>query len=300
VYAKGTNVATTTDAAGNFSLQMPAASSSIVVSSAGFGSREFNGNSGYANITMRPSTTGLDEVVVTGYGGTPGSSDSYYDRSYKQKKDESSIVTNTIYQPTTTIFEIEDPYSIPTCGKVYTADINSYELKASFEYFSIPKLDASAYLTAKITDWQELNLLPGESNLFFEGTYLGNSLLDVMNAGDTLKLSLGKDKGVVIKRTLNKEFSQQKFLGSNKTDSRQYEIAIRNNKQQPISIIIEDQLPISTNKEIEIEKSSYDGGKIDDDTKKVSWTLDLDPKKETKLQLKYSIKYPKDKVLQLD
>lgn len=300
VLAKGTSMGTTTDASGNFFLQMPAESNSIVVSSVGFGTQQINGNSGYANVTMRPSATSLDDVVVTGYATTSGYNDYSYDRNDKQKKEESSIVTNTLYQPTTTIFEIEDPYSIPTDGKIYTADINNYELKASFEYFSIPKLDASAYLTAKITDWQELNLLPGEANLFFEGTYLGNSLLDVMNAGDTLKLSLGKDKGVVIKRTLNKEFSQQKFLGSNKTESRQYEIAIRNNKQQPISIIIEDQLPISTNKEIEIEKSAYDGGKLDDDTKQISWGLDLDPKKETKIQLKYSIKYPKDKVLQLD
>ena len=92
-----------------------------------------------------------------------------------------------MYKPTTTVFEIEDPYSVPNDGKTYTADINSYELNASYEYYAAPKLDADAYLTAKIVDWQELNLLPGEANLFFEGTYLGNSSLDVMNASDTLQ-----------------------------------------------------------------------------------------------------------------
>ncbi|MEI9808906.1 MAG: hypothetical protein WDO16_14140 [Bacteroidota bacterium] len=95
-----------------------------------------------------------------------------------------------------------------------------------YEYYSAPKLDGSAYLTAKIIDWQELNLLPGEANLFFEGTYLGNSLLDVLNAGDTLNLSLGKDKGVVVKRTLMKRYSSKKFLGSNKTP------AIRNSGEK--------------------------------------------------------------------
>jgi hypothetical protein len=97
-----------------------------------------------------------------------------------------------------------------------------------------------------------------------------------------------------------KEFSSKKFLGSNKTDSRQYEIMVRNNKQQPIRIIVEDQFPISTNKDIEIDKLSYENGKLDDDTKKVSWSLSVDSKKENKFQVGYSVKYPKDKTLQLD
>ena len=97
-----------------------------------------------------------------------------------------------------------------------------------------------------------------------------------------------------------KAFLQKKFLGSNKTDSRQYEIVIRNNKQQPINIIVEDQFPISTNKDIEVDKLSHEGGKLDDDTKKITWNLTVDPKKETKLHLGYSVKYPRDKILQLE
>jgi hypothetical protein len=51
-------------------------------------------------------------------------------------------------------------------GKVYTADINTYELKALYEYYAAPRIDPDAYLTARITDWQELNLLSGEANYF--------------------------------------------------------------------------------------------------------------------------------------
>jgi hypothetical protein len=297
VLAKGTRSGTVTDAQGNFSIQMPAGATAIVVSFVGYSSQELQGNSGYANVMLTPDEKALSEVVVTAYG-----SDGYSaNDTYKKRKDiSSSISTITSYQPTTTIFEIKEPYSVPDDGKNYTADINDFEVDAVYEYYSVPKIDASAYLTAKIIDWQDLNLLPGESNLFFEGTYLGNSFLDVMNAGDTLKLSLGKDKGVVVKRTMMKEYSQKKFLGSNRTDSREYEIVVRNNKQQPVNITIEDQFPISTNKDIEIEKTTFEGGKLDDDTKKVSWRLNVDTKKETKLQLAYSVKYPKDKLLQLE
>ncbi len=300
VIVKGTKTGTTTDTGGNFSIQLPVGNNTMVISSVGYTTQEINGSPGYANVAMKPGDNKLDEVVVVGHGVSNDNEYYFSTGNFKRKKEETAINTTTLYQPTTTTFEIEDPYSVPNNGKIYTIDINSYELNALYEYYSVPKLDASAYLTAKIIDWQELNLLPGEANLFFEGTFLGNSFLDVMNADDTLKISLGKDKGVVIKRTMLKEYSQKKLLGNNKIDNREYEILIRNNKQQPVTIIIEDQLPISTNKDIEVEKLSFEGGKLDDDTKKITWKLAVDPKKETKLHLGYSVKYPKGKTLQLE
>ena len=302
VMAKGTKSGTSSDANGNFTLAMPAGANTLTISSVGFVSQDIAVSSGQVNVFLNESVNKLEEVVVTGYGSVKEGNDDYYDanKNYRRRKEETAVNTTTVYQPTTTIFEIENPYSVPTDGKLYTVDINNYELNALYEYYSVPKLDGSAYLTAKVIDWQELNLLPGEANLFFEGTYLGNSFLDIMNAGDTLNLSLGKDKGVVVKRTLMKEYSSKKFLGSNKTDSRQYEIVVRNNKQQPIRIIVEDQFPVSTNKDIEVDKLSYENGKLDDDTKKVSWNFSVESKKENKLQLGYSVKYPKDKILQLD
>lgn len=243
----------------------------------------------------------LQEVVVTGYGSMDREQAEKEDkRAIRQRREQTAVNTTAVYQPTTTVFEIEAPYTVPDDGKLYTVDISQFDLNAIYEYYAAPKLDPNAYLTAKIPDWQELNLLPGEANLFFEGTFLGTSLLDVSNAGDTLDLSLGRDKGVIVKRTLLKEFSSRKFFGSNKSDTRQYETTVRNNKQQPIRIVVEDQFPVSTMKEIEVDKLSYGSGKLEDDTKKVSWALTVDPKKENKLQLGYVVKYPKDRVLQLE
>jgi hypothetical protein len=302
VVVKGTNSGTVTDASGNFIIQSPPGLNTLVVSSIGYTQQEVTPTGSYINVKLKENLQAMEEVVVIGYGISDNKE--YYDGEIKEgrriKKTETAINTTTIYQPTTTIFEIENPYTVPSDGKMYTVDINNYELKALYEYYAIPKLDPSAYLTAKVSDWQELNLLPGEANLFFEGTYLGNSILDVTNAGDTLNISLGKDRAVVVKRTLMKEYSSKKFLGSNKTDSRQYEILVRNNKQQPITIIVEDQFPVSTNKDIEVDKLSYENGRLDEDTKKVTWNLVVDPKKDNKIQLGYSVKYPKDKTIQLD
>lgn len=301
VMVKGTSTGAATDANGNYTVTLPTGFNTLTASAVGFQSQEINVSGRYANIVLNESANMLEEVVVVGYGTTNNDNYEYFSPAKRrEKKEETAVNTTTTYQPTTTIFEIEDPYTVPNDGKLYTVDINKYELKALYEYYTAPKPDPSAYLTAKVTDWQELNLLPGEANLFFEGTYLGNSILDVQNAGDTLNISLGRDKSVVVKRTLMKENSSKKFLGSNKTDSRQYEIVVRNNKPEPISIIVEDQFPLSTDKDIEVEKLSYAGGRLDDDTKKVTWNLAIEGRKEVKLQMGFSVKYPKEKVVLID
>jgi uncharacterized protein (TIGR02231 family) len=277
----------------------------VIVSYVGFETREFMaGRNDVVNVSLNESSAKLEEVVVTGYSTSSSyNSDDRWSKSSetnKRKKDQTAIETITSYQPTTVVYEIKDPYTILNDGKTYTVDIDGFEIPALYEYYSVPKLEPDVYLTAKVIDWQELNLQPGEANLFFEGTYLGQSFLDVLNAGDTLKLSLGKDKGVVAKRTLLKEFSSKKFLGNNKTDTRQYEITVRNNKSQPINIIIEDQFPISTQKDIEVQDKKYDGAKLNDDNQKLTWTLNMEPKKESKLNFRYEVKYPKEKRLNLD
>jgi uncharacterized protein (TIGR02231 family) len=289
----------------------------LVVSGAGLETTEaVVGRSATMDIvTQRTVITGT-EVVVTALGHSTGGSwlSSDYENT-RQKKELGYSVSkvkpadiernenlNTIisYQPTTTVYEIKEPFTILNDGKNYTADIDGYEVKAQYEYYAAPKLEPDAFLTAKIVDWQELNLLPGETNLFFEGTYLGKSLLDVTKAGDTLNISLGKDKAVVVKRTLLKDYSSKRFIGSNKTDTRQYEIVVRNNKAQAVSIIIEDQFPISTQKEIEVQDRKYQGARLDEDSQRLTWQLSVESKKENKVGFKYEVKYPKEKVLQLD
>lgn len=317
VIIKGTRNGTVTDNNGFYTINVPSGSNIIVMSSVGMQTTEVAvSGSGYTNVTMNTDLKAMNEVVVSALG-IKKDADGWADvDDYKTNRKQlgysvtkvkasdiernKNIITTIAYQPTTTVYEIKEPYTILNDGKTYMADIDGYEVKADYEYYAAPKLEPDAFLTAKIVDWQELNLLPCEANIFFEGTFLGKSILDVANAGDTLKLSLGKDKGVVVKRTLMKDYSSKKFIGSNKTDTRQYEIVVRNNKQQSISIIVEDQFPISTQKEIDVQDRKYDGAKLDDDTQKITWQFTVDPKKENKLNFKYEVKYPKEKVLQLD
>jgi uncharacterized protein (TIGR02231 family) len=128
----------------------------------------------------------------------------------------------------------------------------TYELPAFYQYFAVPKANNSAYLIAGVTDWEQYQLLEGEANVFFEQTFVGKSLLDVRYASDTLEISLGRDKMVTIEREKEKDFTEKSFLGGKKSATRLWKTTIKNNKSQPISMLVLDQVPVSTLEEIEV------------------------------------------------
>lgn len=307
VMGKGSSAGTTADERGLFTLNLPASASTIVVSSVGYNSTEIAAKPGFNRIMLQPSSAELSEVVVTALGINRSGDYSYEPDDWRGKSNRATrkqaptgILTNVNYQPTTTVFEIQEPFSVPSDSQQYRAHIQDFDVPAVYEYYAAPKLDPYAYLTAKVSNWQELNLISGEASLFFEGSFLGNSWLDLNNADDTLQLSLGRDNGIQLKRTLLKEFSTKKLLGSNRTDTRQYEITVRNNKQYPVNIVVEDQLPVSTSKDIEIDRVGDKSGKLDEETQQVTWQLQLEPRKDAAVRIGYSVKYPKNKVVRLD
>lgn len=307
VMGKGSSAGTTADERGLFTLNLPASVSTIVVSSVGYNSTEIAAKPGFNRIMLQPSSAELSEVVVTALGINRSGDYSYEPDDWRgksnrttRKQSPTGILTNVNYQPTTTVFEIQEPFSVPSDSQQYRAHIQDFDVPAVYEYYAAPKLDPYAYLTAKVSNWQELNLISGEASLFFEGSFLGNSWLDLNNADDTLQLSLGRDNGIQLKRTLLKEFSTKKLLGSNRTDTRQYEITVRNNKQYPVNIVVEDQFPVSTSKDIEIDRVGDKSGKLDEETQQVTWQLQLEPRKDAAVRIGYSVKYPKNKVVRLD
>jgi uncharacterized protein (TIGR02231 family) len=197
-------------------------------------------------------------------------------------------------------FVIRVPYDIPSDNKHYTINIQENTLSAAFEYYCAPKLDREAFLVARITGWEDYNLLSGEINLFFEGTYVGKSMLNVRNTVDTLELSLGRDKGIIVTRVKMKDFTEERTMGSNIRETRAWEITVRNTRKQPLVLRLEDQFPVSMNKDIVVEPLDISGGNYNKETGKITWKLSLDPSAEKKLRPGFAIKYPKDKRVYID
>ncbi len=197
-------------------------------------------------------------------------------------------------------FDIDLPYDVPTNGKEQTALLKEYAVPAAYKYYAVPKLDKDAYLLAEVADWEKLNLLPGDANIIFEGTYVGKSFIDPASTFDTLNLTLGRDKRVVVKKEKLVDYSSVKFLGSNKLQKITYELTVKNNKKDTVRMLLKDQYPLSTNKEIEVNLLEDGGAMNNADVGVLTWKLELLPGESKKIRFAYSVKYPKDKAINLN
>lgn len=314
VFFPGTTIGTVTDVNGRFSLAIPRNAQTVEFSYIGYKKITLPVSRTFMNVHLQEDQSVLEEVVVMGYGSNAkqtltGSVAGI--STMKAKETKSSVAqlparmdiampTAQVETQTAVEFEIKIPYTIKSDNKNTMIEVDRYMLPADYEYFSIPKVNTDAFLLANIVDWEKYNLLEGEANIFFENTYIGKTIIDVRNVSDTLSLSLGRDKNVSVKRELVKEFSTKKFLGSKKEENRTWKIAVKNNKSQPVNIVILDQIPISTIQEIEVEKEQLSGGKVNDETGEVKWKLNLIPNEKKDLELKYKVKYPKNKTLTIE
>lgn len=197
-------------------------------------------------------------------------------------------------------FDIDLPYDVPTNGKEQGVVLKEYKVPCSYQYYSAPRVDKEAYLLGGISGWEKLNLLPGEANIIVEGANIGRSYIDPASTQDTMNFTLGRDKRIVVKKEKLVNYSSVKFLGSNKKQTFTYELTVRNNKKEKVRMLLKDQYPISSSKDIEEELIESSGAAVNTETGVLTWQMELAPGETKKYRVSYSIKYPKDKVVNIN
>lgn len=196
-------------------------------------------------------------------------------------------------------FDIDIPYDILSNGKIHSVSLKEIKLPATYKYYAVPKVENDAFLLAEIADYSKYNLLRGEANIIFEGMYVGKTFIEPNQTSDTLNLSMGRDKKVSIKREKVADKSGTKFLSAKKEQTFTFDITVRNNKKEAVELLLKDQYPLTTNKEIEVELLQSDSAKVNAETGILTWQLQLKPNETKKFRISYRVKYPKDQTLNL-
>ncbi|MBN8687778.1 MAG: DUF4139 domain-containing protein [Chitinophagales bacterium] len=231
------------------------------------------------------------EVVSIGYGTMKV-------RDKKELNVDPSTLdqyTNLTQGQLNTSFEIDLPYDIASDGQLNSVTIKDQEIVCVLKNYAVPRMDKDAYLLAEVADWQNLDLLPGDANIIMDDTYIGKSTIDPNTTADTLNLSLGRDRRVAVKRSLVKELSSLKTSGGNTRQVFTYELIVKNNKITDVNLLLKDQYPLSTIKEVEVKLEEGGEAMVNPETGVLTWKVDLKPGESRKLRFSYSVKYPKDK-----
>ncbi|AHG22881.1 hypothetical protein Z042_16755 [Chania multitudinisentens RB-25] len=194
-----------------------------------------------------------------------------------------------------TRFSISLPYNIAADGQGHTVLIKNVDVQGDYRYVVVPKLEQDAFLQVQLKDWESLNLLPGKSSIFFEGSYVGQGDINTKNIKETLDLSLGRDKKIIISRENDKQLTtKSKFFGNSVSQQYSYVMEVKNTRKEPIKLVVLDQVPISRDASIVVDELKYDDANYNKDTGEVKWVLDLAPNQSRQLGLSYTVKYPKN------
>lgn len=245
---------------------------------------------------MRQSTTAASSAGITMRGSRTGAVDYMID-GVKIRENENqfiNFISNSIKSNVSNIeYDIEIPYSIKSDGSDHVIKIKEASVQADYVYHTVPKADPAVFLKADLINWNELNLLSGKAGIYFQGTYTGETFVEADITGDTLSLSLGRDKGLTVKREGKKELNDKKILGNIVRETSGWTITVRNNKPVSAKIIIEDQYPLSERKSIETSLVDAQGAESDSKTGKLTWKLNVEPNEKKSVSFSYSAKYPR-------
>jgi len=243
-------------------------------------------------------------VKTLGYAAKVPSSAGVYEATIALKKKESSqddskVIEDYIQVTESLIrteYEIKLNYNIASDGKVHKVLINQRDMPMQLHFGAVPKICTDAFLIAKVSDWEDLNIIPGNARLYFDGGYVGNMYLSANTTNDTLNVNLGRDKTIAITRKKIKENTKDKFIEQDKIETRSVELTVRNTKNVPIEIILEDQIPlVSGTNEIKVTLIKAEGAEMDELTGKLKWNLKLNVKESKKVVFTYEIRHPKGK-----
>jgi hypothetical protein len=315
VQATGTNVGTTTDMNGSYSLTLPIGATTLTYNYIGHVPTSLNVSGSVMNVTLGGSDMLMDAVVISEESlrnYTMQETQNYYapaqtlsltptHATAPAPVPASTFATVAVaYSPTQTLYRVEGKYDFPTDGKQYSVQLKNFEMQTDYMYQCVPKLDLTAYLTARIMDWQEFNLLNGKMHVYFEDSYVGESNLRLDLTADTLNISLGPDPSIKVNRQRVKSDSKKKIMSSDYEVTREWEITVLNAKREKINIRIEDQLPLSTSEEIEVNAETLSGGTHDETNGRVFWDLAVNPGKDKTVNLRYNVRYPKNLALYVE
>lgn len=314
VQVKGSSLGTVTDFNGRYSITLPRDAKSLQFSFIGYISQTHNVHGPSLNVSLKEDVASLQEVVATGshskkrvkgllegrVAGVDVKAEKavFVEAPAMEMVEESQMVAVQEQKAQFGYeFEIKQPLTILSDGKTTTTEIGRYQLPATYQYKGIPRADKDAFLVADATDWQQLSLLEGEANVYFENSFVGKSILDPTQPSDTLHFSLGRDNGIRIQRTKVSEKSVRRLLASSQEQNMTWRILVKNTRKETVNLLLQDQIPVSRNSDISVTTEELSGGTLNKEQGIVSWQLQLQPGEQRELILQYKVKYPKSRKL---
>lgn len=194
------------------------------------------------------------------------------------------------------IFKVPGKLSVPGNSEQKRVQLDSAEIEPSLVVRTAPRLEAKAYLYAKLTMPRTTPYLAGQVSLFRDGTFVGTGRLPQLTPGEEHELGFGADDAVRVRHAVvDDKRAEGGIITSQKSDVRNYRITIKNAHAQPIQLTVMDQIPVSQHNDIKVEmvtRQQPTRRDIDDKRGTLAWDQTLNADAEATLDFGYKVTWP--------
>ncbi len=194
-------------------------------------------------------------------------------------------------------FEVQGRSEVPADKGEHRVVLRTETLAGTLEYRCAPSLNPAAYLVAKTTAPGAYPLLAGPVRLFSASGYIGMFALSETAPRAELTVPFGADNRVRIERTaLARERTSEGFAGRDRRIARAFRTTMENLQDRPVTIVMEESLPVSDDERVQIEKAkTMTPGWVEDPRRPgvLAWTFTVDPGQKRELLVEYGVRFPK-------
>lgn len=208
-----------------------------------------------------------------------------------------SIFESLAKRGTTAHFKAQPAQSIRGDGHPVRLLIGRTVLASTQKIVAAPEQSLSAARTLAMTNATGQALLPGKVALYQDGTFLGLTDVDFIATGERFSVFLSVAEHLKISRQLDRKQSSLIRRTRNQMQV-MFIVTVENLDATETSFTLADRIPVSENREIQIDRVTIAPAVRADSQGLVHWDLTLKPGEKRELRIGYRVEYPAELVIE--
>lgn len=149
------------------------------------------------------------------------------------------------------------PTTVKSDGQPHRVALFSFESKATVERICPAELSSLVFVVARFPNSSGQVLLAGPVDLIRSSGLVGRAQLKFAAPGENVKLSFGNEDGLQIIRETDEEVDEARLTGR-RTTKKTVQLHISNLRTEGAKLIIEERIPVSEVKEVEVQVLTKD------------------------------------------
>ena len=191
-------------------------------------------------------------------------------------------------------FAVSGSIDIPGDGTPHKTTIGRHELTPQLDFLAVPRHTDAVFRRAKLTNATGAPLLPGPINLYVGDEYIGQNRLEYTPGGAEVKLVLGVEERITVKRELVRREVDKRLLRDVRQVVYGYEIKLENLLATAARVTVQDQYPVSRHEQIKVRLDRVAPEPVEQsELHLLKWQLDLAAAEKKTIRYEYQVEHPR-------